>query len=127
MRILAAAAVVLDGERKILLVRRSHEPEAGRWTVPGGKVEAHEELAAAAIRETYEETGFRIDVERELWSLDVEHGPNTYEVHDFLGRVTGGFLKHGDDAMDAGWFTWKQLQSMDLTKDLLRYLNRLDL
>ena len=50
----AAAAIVLDGEGKILLQRRS---DNGRWGLPGGSVEIGESVAAAVVREVREETG----------------------------------------------------------------------
>ncbi len=41
----------------LLLVLRGREPGRGRWSVPGGRVEAGETLARAVVRELKEETG----------------------------------------------------------------------
>jgi ADP-ribose pyrophosphatase YjhB (NUDIX family) len=51
------AVVIRDGQ--VLLVLRARDPEAGRWTVPGGFCEADEHPLAAAERELHEETGLR--------------------------------------------------------------------
>jgi len=125
MRTLAAGAVVKDDAGRILLVRRARPPEAGRWTVPGGRVEAGETLEQAAAREVWEETGLRVRVERELWALDLAHGPDVvYEIHDFLAHLVDGDLVAGDDAAEVGWFTTQDLATLPLTEDLAGYLTR---
>ncbi|MFD3499589.1 (deoxy)nucleoside triphosphate pyrophosphohydrolase [Streptomyces sp. NPDC058676] len=64
-RIVVVGAALLDGGR-LLAARRSAPPElAGRWELPGGKVEAGETPEAALVRELREELGVRTEpVER---------------------------------------------------------------
>lgn len=125
MKTLAASAVVRDAENKVLLVLRSREPDAGCWSVPGGRVELGESLEDAAVREAFEETGLHVAVEREVWSLDVSNGPDeTFEIHDFLAHVVGGDLVAGDDAADVGWFGLQEMEDMPLTPDLVAYLTK---
>ena len=51
----------LEYEDKILLLhRQEHTSQGNLWGIPGGKVEKSETPMAAAIRETFEETGFDI-------------------------------------------------------------------
>ncbi|NYD42835.1 NUDIX domain-containing protein [Nocardioides panaciterrulae] len=53
------AALVHEG--RVLAARRTHPPEAaGRWELPGGKVEDGETRDAALVREIAEELGCRI-------------------------------------------------------------------
>jgi ADP-ribose pyrophosphatase YjhB (NUDIX family) len=42
---------------QLLVVERGHEPDTGRWSIPGGHVEPGELLAEAVVRELAEETG----------------------------------------------------------------------
>ncbi len=53
---LAVGAVVVDDDR-LLLVQRRHQPGAGSWAVPGGRVGVGETLVEAVTRELREETG----------------------------------------------------------------------
>ncbi|MEV6927110.1 NUDIX domain-containing protein [Dactylosporangium sp. NPDC051485] len=57
VRHLTASAVVFDGAGRVLLVRHLG---SGLWLYPGGHLEDGEEPAAAAVRETREETGLRV-------------------------------------------------------------------
>ena len=52
---------VRAGRLAVLLVERGGEPYAGRWALPGGFVEADEDLDEAARRELDEETGIATD------------------------------------------------------------------
>jgi ADP-ribose pyrophosphatase YjhB (NUDIX family) len=37
-RIPCVGAIVRDGARRLLLIKRGHDPEAGRWSLPGGRI-----------------------------------------------------------------------------------------
>jgi ADP-ribose pyrophosphatase YjhB (NUDIX family) len=52
------AAILRDG--RILLVKRRKAPEAGCWSLVGGKVEFLERAEEAALRETAEEIGVAV-------------------------------------------------------------------
>lgn len=47
---------------KVLLIKRKKNPEKGKWSIPGGKIEAFEYATDAAIRETKEEVGVDITI-----------------------------------------------------------------
>ena len=118
----ASAVIVADGA--ILLVQRGHEPQLGRWSVPGGRVEPGETLTEAARREAYEETGLEVRIGAELWDLTIPAGDVTYEVHDFAATVMSGTLRAGDDAADVRWVPFSDLDLLPLTDGLLGYLTR---
>ena len=47
-----------DAFGKVLMVKQRRGRKL--WSLPGGKVRATEQLAAAVVREIYEETGFKV-------------------------------------------------------------------
>ena len=109
--VLAALAVLLDGDR-VLLVRRRNEPDAGLWGYPGGRVEPGETVFAAAERELAEETGVEGEAREFLTLIDVirhEGGDEAGELaHHFalvavLCERRGGAPVAADDVSDAAW------------------------
>jgi len=63
------AAIVRDG--RLLLVKRRRAPEAGHWSLPGGKVEFGESVADAVKREIREEVGLDIELLRDLGVVEM--------------------------------------------------------
>jgi ADP-ribose pyrophosphatase YjhB (NUDIX family) len=53
------ACTIVEMQGKILLLKRSIEPQKGKWVIPGGYVDRGEEVQAAARRETREECGIK--------------------------------------------------------------------
>ncbi len=99
----AGVFVVMDG--KILLVRRSVDPEQGKWTFPAGFVDAGEDPEAAARRECMEETGLEIET---TGLHDViagrEHPRGADIVIIYRGVVTGGEPSAQDDVDAVNYF-----------------------
>lgn len=106
--VVGVGAVVLDGER-VLLIKRGHAPLKGQWNIPGGGVETGETLEQAVAREVLEETGLTVEVGPIVEVLDrisrdadgrVEHH---FVLIDFVCRPNGGVLRSASDAEDAAW------------------------
>ncbi len=116
-------AVIKDAAGRLLLIRRGHEPGAGLWSLPGGRIEPRETDEQAVVREILEETGLRVACGRlvgtaELPGLDGA----VVDVRDYLATVTGGELAAGDDAADVRWVTAAELARLPLTNGLAEFL-----
>jgi 8-oxo-dGTP diphosphatase len=125
VRVACAGAIVLDGAGRLLLIRRGREPGRGLWSLPGGRCEPGEDAAAAAVRETYEETGLEVTAGRLVGRVE-RPGPGgiTYLIDDLACTVTGGTLRAGDDADDARWIGAAELAALPVTEGLLEALTR---
>ena len=101
-----AAAVLVEQDGRVLLVRRANDPFRGLWTLPAGFVDAGEDPAEAAARECLEETGLSVHVTR---VVDVIAGREHARGADFIiiyaAEILSGDLSAADDADAADWFT----------------------
>ena len=112
----SAGAVVVDDSGRVLLGRRA---DTGRWALPAGAIDPGEQPADAAVRETYEETGVRIAVERlagvALREVTYPHGDRCqYLTVWFRCRPVGGEARVNDDeSVEVGWFSPEALPDLD--------------
>ncbi len=112
------AVVVCSGH--VLLVRRKAAPGRGLLALPGGYINAHEELVDACLRELKEETSIRIPPPELKARIEMEKtfgSPNRSLrgrtiTHAYLINLGGGKLPevHGDDDADkAFWLPFREV------------------
>ncbi len=108
-----AAAVLIEQDGRVLLVRRVNEPFRGLWTLPAGFINGGEDPAEAAARECFEETGLNVRVTR---VLDIISGKEHPRGADFIivyqASVIGGELKPDDDVDAVEWFGRESLPQL---------------
>jgi 8-oxo-dGTP diphosphatase len=118
-RIPCVGAIVRDGAGRLLLIKRGHDPDAGKWSLPGGRIEPGETDAQALVREMREETGLTVLPGPLLGAVE-RPGPggSIIDIRDYAATVTGGTLAAGDDAADARWVTAADVPRLPLTSGL---------
>jgi 8-oxo-dGTP diphosphatase len=116
-------AVIRDDKGRLLLVKRGHEPGAGLWSLPGGRIEPGETDAEALVRELREETGLEVEPGPLLGAVQRSAGDgDVIDIRDYAATVTGGTLIPGDDAADARWVSAADLDSLAMTEGLVEAL-----
>ena len=122
-RIPCVGAIIKDETGRLLLIQRGHEPETGRWSLPGGRVEPGESDEQAVVRETREETGLRVTCGALVGSVQRPGlSGAVLDIRDYAATVTGGTLAAGDDAADARWVGQADLAGLPLTSGLAETL-----
>ena len=119
-----AVGAIACQDDELLLIRRGHGPAAGEWSIPGGRVEHGEPVAAAVLRELAEETGLeaicgplvgwveRISAEYHYVILDFE-----VTIMDRREPVAG------DDAAEARWVPVSDVAELNLVAGLAEFLH----
>ncbi len=104
--LVVVGAAIVDDDGRLLAARRSNPPlVAGRWELPGGKVEVGETEIDALLRECREELGVVIEVQARVgadwsigpgrvlrvWTARLKSGtPQPLEDHDELRWLNPG-------------------------------------
>ncbi|MEV7000326.1 NUDIX domain-containing protein [Streptomyces sp. NPDC093982] len=101
--VVAASAVVTDGQGRILLQRRR---DNGLWALPGGGMELADSLPGAAVREVREETGLDVEITGLVGTYTDPRHVIAYSDGEvrrqfnvcFTARVIGGRLASSDES-----------------------------
>ena len=100
--------LLVDAHRRVLLTLRSRPPEAGCWSIVGGKLDFLESLEHCAIREALEEVGLEIAIDRLLCVTDhlLPNESQHWVSPAYLGRILGGQAKNcePDRTREVRWF-----------------------
>ncbi|MDP1695886.1 MAG: NUDIX domain-containing protein [archaeon] len=107
---------ILEGELKVLLVKRALEPFKGRWAIPGGFVRIAESLEDAARRELQEETGVKDVYLEQLYTFgEPERDPRGRVItvsYMALSNADKINLSASTDAAEAKWFSVSELPKL---------------
>jgi ADP-ribose pyrophosphatase YjhB (NUDIX family) len=102
---LPGVAVLIEDDGRLLIGRRSQSSvHSGKWCLPCGFVEHHENFLDAAHREVLEETGLEIKITS---LINVSSNRITPDLHTIVivltAEIVNGTPKPGDDLVELNW------------------------
>jgi ADP-ribose pyrophosphatase YjhB (NUDIX family) len=104
--------VVMDRDRRILLLKRNNLPAQGEWWFPGGRVHYHELRTEAARRKLKEECGIKISNIQEIGAFDIifkDCRPSFHVITTvFLITAKSTRLKLDSQSEVGEWKTYKE-------------------
>ena len=124
--LLTVDTVTLCDDKFIVLVKRRNDPYKGSWALPGGFVEYGETVESAAMRETKEETGLEVELDKLVGVYsDPERDPRGHMISVcFLAHKTGGTLKAASDAAEVQYLKIGEVSKIQLAFDHEKMIER---
>jgi 8-oxo-dGTP diphosphatase len=100
--------LLVDETARVLLTLRRRAPDAGCWSIVGGKVDFLETLEQCAVREAREEVGLEVRIVRLLCVTD-HHLPSEgqhWVSPAYLGKILAGEAHNcePDKTREVSWF-----------------------
>jgi ADP-ribose pyrophosphatase YjhB (NUDIX family) len=117
--------IVIKTKEGVLLTLRDIEPYKGEWHLPGGRVMKHEPLIDAVKRIAKAETGFDIEIEKNLGVMEFLYEPQEkYAIHTvsvaFLTHPISGTLKTDWQGSEGRYFKELPENTIKEHKEFLR-------
>ena len=112
-----SAVAIIEDSRILLFTNVKHGQR--RVENPSGKAEPGETEEECAVRETFEELGVKISIERKLGDFDTDTPEGKFSVALFLATITEGVptIQEPTKHEDLRWYSYAELlelQSQDL-------------
>lgn len=102
----AGGVVVRPGPAGTVELAVIHRPDYDDWTIPKGKLEQGETAEEAALREVWEETGFRCELGRPLGcTAYIDRRGRDKIVCYWLMHPSGGRFTPSDEVDQLRWLT----------------------
>ena len=114
-RIIEASVVLVVYEERALVLRRTPDDRGfpHRWCLPGGQLDEGEHAAAAAVRESLEETGLRVALRESLGPRLIEASHAAFRIHRFTGAAARGEVSLSPEHVDFRWLARDEARRAD--------------
>jgi 8-oxo-dGTP diphosphatase len=118
-----AIVIILNGDNKVLLLKRSSDTEwmPNKYAFAGGRVDKDEAPKSAAKREVLEETGIELDNLIESFKIeDIANSVNYIFLSRYSGEPTD--IKLSEEHTNYGWYSISEIKYLDTAPNLMNYL-----
>ena len=126
MRYGISAAALITQQQRLLLVNHREWGQYDFWVPPGGKLQGDESIFDCARRETMEETGLSVELDRIIYI--VEYAETGYHFCKFFircktfnGNLTLANREQGETFLtDARFFSKTDMEGLDMRPTILK-------
>lgn len=111
------ASALCMNEGRLLMVLQGKEEEKKRWSVPSGGLEEGETLRDCCEREVWEETGYRVNAGKHLYTKWGCEGDISTTIHYYEVQLLGGkaILQDPDQLIHRiEWISLQELKNLPL-------------
>jgi 8-oxo-dGTP diphosphatase len=121
---LSAKVVIHNDKGHCLLLKRSLSSKGnpGKWDLPGGKIDAGENLEQGLLREVAEETGLKISLQHILGAAESESPTKRVAYLIFEGSVESGQVRLSGEHDDFAWVDRQSLTRVDIAEQFRPFL-----
>jgi len=111
-----ATLCVLKNKKKFLLLKRFNHPNKGKYVPVGGRIQAFESPYDCIIRETFEETGIKINNPK-FYGLITETSPTHYNWISYVYSKKIDLINEPkSDEGELKWIDYKKISKLPTPK-----------
>ena len=111
MEIIVGTVILKDD--KILMVKEAKKECYGKWAFPAGHLEKNETVFAGALRETKEETGYDVKLNRVFPIIVRNDNSMNIIMFHFLGNIVEETQSYNyDEILETKWIKIEELKKM---------------
>ncbi|PFH87967.1 NUDIX hydrolase [Bacillus sp. AFS088145] len=115
---IGATGICINPKGQVLMVLQGRPDEQKLWATPSGGLEQNESIEECCKREVLEETGYEVEVIKQLFIKEgISYGFQV-EVHYFEVRIIGGNVKIQDPDQliyDIAWKSSDEILEIELS------------
>ena len=121
---LSVKVVVRDREGRCLLIKRSasSKANAGKWDLPGGKLDPGERVDEVLCREVAEETGLTISVRRVVGSAQSDLPDRVVAYLIMEAGLESGQVRLSNEHEDFKWAAVSEMARMDMAEQFRSFV-----
>lgn len=115
--------VLIEKDGKILLVQEKRADVYGLWNLPAGHRDEGESEQETAIREGYEETGFKLKISDKIGTFPLK---GNKQMHVYKAEIISGQINFDkEELLDVRWFDKGEVRNLSLREGFLRSVDDL--